>query len=137
MDTARMERIRADRKAERAEREATAARYAARFPGWRDSSAPACPRVVAGKRCRRYRHHLGRGGPCLCETYSYRPLDHARQWLKPDGSHALTAEPYHLDNETMIAFIRDCAALGLKVSVSDDSPYYPGSSWLVLVDRDA
>lgn len=112
---------------------AQAARYAARFPGWRDSSASPCPRVIAGIRC-----GLTRDGCCTCGHF-YRVLDHARIWITRAGERVLTAEPYTtaVDDAALRSLVDECARLGLCVTLDDDSPYWPGRTVLVMVTRRA
>ena len=98
---------------------------------WRPSNARACPRVVAGKRCRAWSYT---GEPCACE--GWRLLDHPRLWRTPAG-HVLTAEPYHVDGEELARFVAVCGELGLRVSLSGESRYFPGATLLLRVERAA
>lgn len=101
----------------------------------RPSSAPACPRVVAGKRCL-----LGNDPrrPCICERYDYPLWDHPRMWLDRAGRHVLTLEPYNTYGADIAALLRDLADLGLCVDLSGSSPWNPGErgTFLVLIRRD-
>lgn len=105
------------------------ARHEARFGerGYRRSTARACPRVVAGKRCRA-------DGNCLCDTY-HRVLDHARIWLAGDRDYVLTAEPYHADGHDLVAFLLDLQYLGLDACISGTSPWNPGATFLITIRR--
>lgn len=109
------------------------ARYARRFPGWHRSRSPyCCPRQVAGLRCLAYHARRGR---CICEQYAHAPLDHARLWVVAGREHILTAEPYHISDDVLDAFRRDCAEIGVHIECSDDSPYAPGSTVLLILRR--
>lgn len=126
----------------RAERQAItekAQRYGVRFPGWqwlRGGRPKACPRVVAGKRCLWGSEKRQRGDArCICERFDDL-LDHGRLWRKPNGGHALTGEPYYVNGARHSAFAEECSALGLRVTRSDDSPYYPGHTTLIIVERE-
>lgn len=132
------------------DREQTAARYSARFPGWRlhrlgtSGGLGSCPRPLVRKQCRVF---TGRGPmprrDCVCqlEGVAHCVLDHARYWKTPDGELVLTAEPYRgsLDSErgrrALDAFTAGCSELGLQVERSDDSPWNPGSTVLLIVRR--
>lgn len=96
---------------------------------WRPSNARACPRVVAGKRCRAWSRY---GERCVCE--GWRLLDHARLWNTPDGR-LLTAEPYHVEGAELARFVAACGELGLRVELSGGSAYFPGAALLLCVRR--
>lgn len=99
--------------------------------GWRRSRAPACPRVVVGKRCLvGYSRRR-----CLCQDYYPRLLDHSAMWLARDGTHVLTGEPYDFAPDDVTDLLEAAARLGLSlnVEVSSDSPWYPGHTTLVIV----
>lgn len=122
------EQVRQDRERERAMRE----RYEAQYRGWRRStSVHVCPQLVAGKRCVAWHRH---GVQCVCQRFD-RLLDHARLWIPPVGGYVLTAEPYHASGENLAAFVGECSRLGLRVSLSGRSPYFPGSTLLIEVRR--
>jgi hypothetical protein len=97
--------------------------------GLRPSTAKACPRVVAGKRC-----GAGLAGACVCQTYR-RVLDHGRIWLDQDGRHLLTGEPYDLSPRSVAEFTAAMTELGLSVSLSGRSMWNPGQCLLVTVRR--
>jgi len=117
---------------ERHDERETRQRYEERFPGWRRSTSPrACPRRVAGLLCQ-----AGAGHGCICQRYPLL-LDHVKLWLPPEGGYAYTAEPYHVDVDALVKFTAECEGLGLEVAIEDYSPYYPGSTKLILVRRKA
>lgn len=127
----RWARARETRKAERLRAETEQLRYAERFPGWSKSATIwRCPRVVAGKQCRLPNGHQS----CICQRYYFTLLDHVRLWNTPAGK-VLTSEPYYVDPRALGDFRRDCAELGLSVTVEAYSPYFPGSTTLILVER--
>lgn len=101
--------------------------------GWRPSRAPACPRVVVGKRCQIGYPSLRMGGRCVCQRYQ--PLfDHGAMWLDSDGAHVLTGEPYHIDQALLAALIQETTGLGVEITVSgDESPWCPGGTTLLVV----
>lgn len=105
--------------------------------GWRESRAAHCPRVITGGRClHRYKYPR----LCVCDqwaqTYGLGVVDHARMWLTHDGGYVLTFEPYGMpDDERLTRFRADAVALGLTVTVGDRSPYYPGSTTLLIVSK--
>jgi|GEM_PF-3543974 len=104
---------------------------------WRPSNARACPRVVAGKRCRLYAEtRYGLEYDCACAGWSHTLLDHRRMWRTPAGL-VLTAEPYHVDGEELARFVAVCEELGLRVTLSGRSPYFPGAALLLRVERAA
>lgn len=84
---------------------------AARF-GLRPSAAAACPRVVAGLRCRAYAYQQSE--PCVCKYQLV--LDHARMWLDECGGRVLTGEPYTVSIDKLAAFQAAVAPLGLVVT---------------------
>ncbi len=98
--------------------------------GWRPSTAVRCPRTIAGKRCRNWAN----GEPCMCELHNH-VLDHACRWINGDGNPVLTSEPYDFDAEEFVALAADCAALGLDVSVTGTSPYFPGRTVLIIIRK--
>lgn len=121
----------------------TEARYAKRFPGWRLSHRYAgafhlCHLLLMGKRrtLRSLQEHH-----CIC--HPYRSLfDHARFWRLPDGRKAVTAEPYHIDEREIALLLESCRSLGFIVERSDDSPWFPGYTKLLIItlargERDA
>jgi hypothetical protein len=95
-----------------------------------------CPMLVAGRRCRdRLRES------CICLRWRS-VLDHARMWRVPGaGSNggtgcALTAEPYGVPETDLAGFREELGELGLRAEVSEDSPWNPGKTVLILVTRD-
>jgi hypothetical protein len=72
---------------------------------------------------------------CVCETHR-NILDHGRIWLDADGGHVLTGEPYGTRAEELAVLTADAKDLGLKVEVSDDSPWFPGSTVLVYISKE-
>lgn len=111
------------------------ARQAARFRewfGWRPSEAASCPRTAAGKRCL-----VGSRTPdlCICGKYTHQLLDHDRVWLDEHGGHVYTAEPYSFDGIEFAELAAECAGLGLDVSVTGTSPYFPGRTTLIVIRK--
>ena len=107
-------------------------RYAARFPGWRRSRAPECPRPVAGKRCLSGYPHR----PCCpaCQSEETRSLfDHQRAWIDDMGRRVLTLEPYHVDPAARSALKAICDDLSLVIEASVDSPWFPGRTKLLII----
>ena len=111
-------------------------RYEDHFPGWHgNDSVPRCPRVVAGKRCQ-VGYPSGRWSGCICQRNAGTGLlDHARMWRTPENERVLTGEPYQIDAEELRLFTQECAALGLKIELSDYSPYNPGATSLILIRK--
>jgi hypothetical protein len=93
------------------------------------TTASRCPRVVAGRRCR-----LNYRGACICERHRWF-LDHARLWLDPNGRHVLTCEPYEAEGDELVAFADELRELGLSFTVVGYSPWNPGGTFLVVVER--
>jgi hypothetical protein len=77
----------------------------------------------------------GEDGFCLLCTTHARVLDHRGLWLDQDGRRIFTFEPYDTDGESLVAFITDAAAHGLRVMVTGASGYYPGHTYLGIVDQ--
>jgi hypothetical protein len=101
-------------------------------PFWyRPSRAPACPRVVVGKRCR-----VGvDDDQCVCELFR-QFLDHGRAWLAPDGAHVVTGEPYGIDDgDAWVRFTTALDRFGIDVEVGTRSPWNPGHTVLVRLTR--
>jgi hypothetical protein len=104
---------------------------AADWYDWRPSTAPACPRVVAGKRCL-----TGTGDRlCLCERHRHL-LDHGRAWLTPDGHGVMTGEPYDTTTEELADLSADLAPLGLRATVTGRSLWNPGYTLLIIITRE-
>lgn len=106
--------------------------HEARFAEWytlRPSKAPACPRVVAGKRCQ-----VGNDQGLLCVCHRHRPvLDHGRMWLDEDGKHVLTGEPYDVALAGLLGLQVDLDELGLRATVTGRSPWNPGYTFLITI----
>ena len=101
--------------------------------GLRPSTARACLRVVLGKRC-----VASIDWDCLCQTVMHRqPFDHVYIWLDRDGQHVMTLEPYDLTPRRIEELTAQMAGLGITVTVGDRSPWYPGSTTLLLLTRTA
>ncbi len=100
--------------------------------GWRPSGALPCPRIAAGKHCL-----VGTRTPglCTCCKYTHGLLDHARVWLDGDGGHVYTAEPYDFDGAEFAELAAECAGLGLDVCVTGTSPYFPGRTTLIVIQK--
>jgi hypothetical protein len=111
---------------------AQAARFAA-WRHWRPSTAKRCPRVVAGKRCRAYTQR--QDGICVCQRRYYPLLDHPRMWLTETGERVFTAEPYNFSGDDFAGLVAECSDLGLKVSVTGSSPYFPGRTILLIIRK--
>jgi hypothetical protein len=76
------------------------------------------------------------GRQCVCRDPDVTDmLDHARLWRTPDGGYMLTGEPYGYDRRNIDRFHRVMEALGLKVETSAESPWYPGSTTLIMITR--
>ena len=102
---------------------------------WKPSRRPRCPRVVAGMRCEE--GHNWEDFDCICERYGGTgPLDHSRLWRVPTGALVLRGEPYYLDPEVLTTFVDECKELGLRLSVTGESSYFPGATVLVQVERE-
>jgi hypothetical protein len=56
-------------------------------------------------------------------------------WGLPGGGHVLTAEPYHVEGDDLSLFTAACSDLGLRLYLSGGSPYYPGRTLLLVVER--
>jgi hypothetical protein len=91
----------------------------------------ACARVVAGRRC-----GLSSGTySCECQQF-HRLFDHGRTWLDPAGHRVISGEPYGIDDEVLRRFQQQVAdPLDLVVSTEPNSPWFPGHTSLVLVQR--
>jgi hypothetical protein len=99
----------------------------------RPSGAAICPRVVAGKRCLAFNG----GGRCICQwSHLSGLIDHARIWLDRDGRHVYTVEPYGVDPGALTLLCHELEFLGLTARVSDRSPWFPGSTTLILVQKE-
>lgn len=101
--------------------------------GLRPSKAARCLRVVLGYHCVAY--NRGRTD-CLCLTLQRRLFDHVRIWLDYSGRHVLTSEPYDLTAESLRLLRHELAAFGIRVTVRDLSPWYPGQTTLLLMTHD-
>ncbi len=95
--------------------------------GLRPSTRSLCPRSLAGRHCKAW------NPPCPCQ---HPALDHLNAWTDRNGRPVLTAEPYSADGEELAELIGDLVALGLRVTVDGRSPYYPGATTLLLIQRD-
>lgn len=95
--------------------------------GLTPASTRPCPRTLAGRR-----HIELDRGICICDN---RVLDHPRRWTDREGRPVVTAEPYGQDGESLADLLRELAELGLTVLVDGRSPYYPGSTILILMRR--
>jgi hypothetical protein len=127
------------RREDAAERDATLARYAARFPGWRRSRNPnACARVVASKRCRAFGRDFGGSGFSRCQCFSggySSVLDHSSLWTTPSKEKVLVAEPYYIEERQYAVFRSDCEQLGLDVWVEPGASPYGYGTYLILVAK--
>ena len=63
-------------------------------------------------------------------------FDHVHTWLDREGRHVLTSEPYDLTPRRVEELTEEMAALGIAVTVSDRSPWYPGSTTLLILAAD-
>jgi hypothetical protein len=100
--------------------------------GWRPSAARTCLRVFAGKRCTKgYAVHYSM---CICDRH-YHILDHICRWRTQDGRDVLTADPYEFAGDEFAALVADCAELGLEARVTGTSPYFPGRTVLIVIER--
>lgn len=102
--------------------------------GLRPSEATPCPRVVAGKRCRRLARGWGSASACVCEEHQWL-MDHTRVWLDTEGRHVLTTEPYGSCGLKVAAFVQAMDELGLRTTVTGASPWNPGSTFAIIVRR--
>jgi hypothetical protein len=105
-----------------------------RFRDWfkwcPSTAATRCPRTLAGKRCRSWTY----GEPCMCQEHHH-VLDHACRWIDKEGQPVLTSEPYDFGGEQFAGFVTECSKLGLRVSVSGTSPYFPGRTVLIIIRK--
>jgi hypothetical protein len=101
--------------------------------GYRPSEARPCPMKVAGKSCQAYRAYADQPA-CICERHQHL-LDHGRIWLDQAGGYILTSEPYDAPGDELAGFIADLEALGLRLSLSGVSPWYPGYTFKLTIAR--
>lgn len=115
----------------------------ARRPLWKWSFRQ-CPMWVLGKKCPEELILEGKAvrGRTTCDPRAHRHvhnpdvLDHARLWRhEHTGRVVLTAHPFVLSGDPFSSFIADMNALGLSVTVSGASAYFPTNSVLVLVEK--
>ncbi len=107
--------------------------YARLFPRWKPSRAIACPRTVAGQACL-FEPFLAGGEPGQCEC-RLPILDHVRVWHTGQGGYALTAAPSGQPLEALVELHAACAALGLRVRVTGESPY-GGGTFLIVIEKE-
>jgi hypothetical protein len=98
--------------------------------GLRPAAVRACPLIVAGKDC-----EADSDTRCVCQRHHH-VLDHPRAWFDRAGRFAYTAEPYEVDGTDIVDLITDMTALGLRVTVGGRSPWYPGSTFLIVIKPD-
>jgi hypothetical protein len=107
--------------------------------GLRPSRARECLRLLLGKHCVAYNYLRASHGTnlnCLCLTVqAHHPwaFDHVRIWLDHDGWYVLTTEPYDATPEQIRKFVVEMALLNIAVTVSDRSPWNPGSTTLLML----
>jgi hypothetical protein len=92
---------------------------------WRPihSRGDICPRRVAGKQCRHYRH---RGSTdCICNRSYNRLFDHCALWKDENGELLFTTEPYHYYDSDLAALSNDLSELGLEAEVLPRSGWNP------------
>ena len=94
--------------------------------GYEPSKAAVCPRIVAGKRCRRARD-------CVCRKYETKAFDHARMWKDHNGRHVFTSEPHGLQGEEIVALVSDMEDLGLTVSIDGRSHWSSDGAALLII----
>lgn len=99
--------------------------------GLTPSNGRACPRSLAGLGHTEVRDFAG-SAVCVCANPL---LDHPRRWLDRDRRPVLTAEPYAAAGRALLALLERLTLLGLTVDVSARSPYFPGSTLLLLIRR--
>ena len=107
--------------------------------GLKRTALHACPRVVAGKRCRVYNPRSDYQGECACQPIGQtnaRILDHARVWKDQSGQRVLTAEPYNVDLALLRKLEKDCADLDLIVKVGGEAPWHPVMTTLIWIARE-
>ena len=122
-------------------------RQEARTRGWRGGARHGCPAHVLGRRCHSYRP--GRFGDlCICNqlwaAFGQDVYDHGRTWTDiRTGQKVQTLEPYwdYLtpeQAEQLLAELREwCAEFGLTAERGERSPYYPGRTTLLIVQKAA
>lgn len=69
---------------------------------------------------------------CVCAR---RVLDHPRRWQHNDGHPVLTAELYEADGAELAQLVTDLVALGLTCRVDGRSPWNPGKTLLLVIER--
>jgi hypothetical protein len=97
---------------------------------WHLSHYP-CPRAIVGKRCLVYTRNEYNAG-CICQRHRH-ILDHGRGWVDENGSYVHTAEPYDFTGREIAELAADLAALGVNVSLSGQSLWYPGQTVLLVM----
>lgn len=106
--------------------------------GLTPTTGHACPRRVAGKRCRLAQ---AEDAPlildCLCTCYPSL-ADHAHAWRTAEGQLVVTWEPYSTADLTMLRpFARELASIGLSLTIdARRSPWNPGYTVLLTVRRE-
>lgn len=94
--------------------------------GLTPSTRSRCPRVLARRRCAAWK------ASCVCLS---RALDHLHAWTDRDGRRVLTAEPYQVDGPDLAWLLLELDVLGLDVTASGGSAWFPGSTFLLTIRR--
>ena len=87
-----------------------------------------CPLAVAGEQ------HTDE--PCFICTEYASLLDHARIWRRMDGRIIYTAEPYEATALEIAELNADLCRYQLRVTITGDSPWNPGSTFRITVTED-
>jgi hypothetical protein len=97
--------------------------------GLRPSKRVPCPRNVAGIK------HLGWGHNCICDQFRDL-LDHAHSWRDLATHMVVTGEPYHAPKARIEEFRKALHPMGLLLTVNNESPWYPGRTKFLRIDKD-
>lgn len=114
----------------------------ARNRGLVKTNTTICLATVAGVKCENHTNHLR-----ICISgISINPVkyfDHSRLWYLPNSGrtraereYVLTAEAISTADEYITLLAAELSSLGLRVDVSESSPYYPGRNTMIVVTKD-
>jgi hypothetical protein len=83
--------------------------------GWSYVSDHACPRKLAGKRCRNNYEY----GTCWCCRHQFHLNDHGATWRAKDGTRFVLWEPYHAHSEDLATLAVAAHADGLRFDICE------------------